>query len=108
MVLQYNPVPIIQIESYGNLSAPTICNQMNIQSQNDQEKLLEANKIIYTESFNNGIFLVDPYANKKVSDVKNLVRSNLIVNRQAYFYYEPKEQVISQLNDECVVALVDQ
>ena len=81
---------------------------MNIQSQNDRDKLLEANKTIYSQSFDNGILLVGQYANKKVSDAKNLVRNSLIVNRQAYVYYEPEEKVICQSNDECIVALVDQ
>lgn len=80
---------------------------MNIQSQTDQDQLLEANKI-YTKSLDNGILLVGPYPNRKVSDAKNLVRHSLIRNGFAYVYYEPEEQVISQLNDECIVALVDQ
>jgi leucyl-tRNA synthetase len=107
MVLPYKPVSIIRTESYGNLSAPTICHQMNIQSQNDQDKLLEATKT-YTKSLDNGILLVEPYRNRKVFDARNHLHHSLIHDGFAHIYYEPEEQVISQLNDECIVALVHQ
>ncbi|CAF3799405.1 unnamed protein product [Rotaria sp. Silwood1] len=46
MVLPYVPVPIIELQPYGRLSAPTISDQMNIYSQNDHDKLLEAKQQI--------------------------------------------------------------
>jgi leucyl-tRNA synthetase len=108
MVLPYDPIPIIELEPYGRLSAPTICGQMKIQSQNDRDKLLEAKEKIYTKSFTDGILLVGKYPNTKVSDAKKLVRGDLITNGQACAYYEPEGKVISRSADECVVALVDQ
>ncbi|CAF4615853.1 unnamed protein product [Rotaria sp. Silwood1] len=108
MILPYDPVEIIELEPYGRLTAPTICNQMKIQSQNDHDKLLEAKDKIYVKSFYDGILLVGKYANSKVSDAKKLVQNDLITNGQGYVYYEPEKQVISRSYDECVVALVDQ
>lgn len=108
MVLPYDPISIIELEPYGRLVAPTICSQMKIQSQNDREKLLEAKEKIYTKSFYDGILLVGKYANIKVCDAKKLVQDDLITSKQACIYYEPEGKVISRLNDECVVALVDQ
>ena len=108
MVLTFDPVPIIELEPYGRLSAPTICSQMKIQSQNERDKLLEAKDKIYMKSFYDGILLVGKHANTKVSDAKKLVRDDLIANGQACAYYEPEGKVMSRSNDECVVALVDQ
>ncbi|CAF1020660.1 unnamed protein product [Adineta steineri] len=108
MVLPYDPVPIIQLEPYGNLSAPKICEEMKIQSQNDQDKLVKAKEIIYTKSFYEGILLVGKYANTKVSEAKKLVRDDLIKNGDGCIYQEPEGKVKSRSNDECVVALVDQ
>ncbi len=70
MVLPFNPVPIIELEPYGNLSAQPICHRMKIQSQDDHDKLLEAKNAIYTKSFNDGISLAGKYAKNKVSDAK--------------------------------------
>jgi leucyl-tRNA synthetase len=108
MVSSYDPIPIIELEPYGNLSAPTICQQMNIQSQNDHDKLLEAKEIINIKSFDDGIILVGKYAKTKVSDSRELIHDDLMRNGQAYYYYEPEEKVISRSNDECIVALIDQ
>ena len=47
MIFPYEPVPIINVEPYGNLIAPIICNQMKIQSENDCDKLLEVKEKIY-------------------------------------------------------------
>jgi leucyl-tRNA synthetase len=49
MVLPFNPVPIIELQPYGHLSAPTICNQMKIDSQNDAYRLLQAEEKIFTK-----------------------------------------------------------
>ena len=93
MVLPFDPVPIIELEPYGRLAAPTICSEMKIQSQNDRDKLLEAKEKIYTKSFYDGILRVGTYANSKVCDAKKLVREELIKNDLACSYYEPEGKV---------------
>jgi leucyl-tRNA synthetase len=37
-----------------------------------------------------------------------IIRQNLIHNGFAHVYYEPERQVSSELNDDCILALVDQ
>ncbi|CAF1142501.1 unnamed protein product, partial [Didymodactylos carnosus] len=108
MVTDYNPVPIIELQPYGRLSAVTICEQLKIHSQNDRDKLLEAKEKIYLKSFYDGVLLVGEHKDKKVCDAKKLIRDFLIKNQQACAYYEPESKIISRSSDECVVALCDQ
>lgn len=48
-------VPIIEIPGYGSLSAPLVCDELKIQSQNDREKLAEAKEKVYLKGFYEGV-----------------------------------------------------
>lgn len=93
MVVPFNPVPIIELQPYGRLSAPTLCARLKIQSQNDREKLQEAKEEIYLKSFYDGIMIVGKHTNTKVCDAKKLIRDELINSNQACVYYEPEKKV---------------
>ncbi|XP_041122657.1 leucine--tRNA ligase, cytoplasmic-like [Polyodon spathula] len=108
MVLPFEPVPIIEIPGYGNLSAPQVCDELKIQSQNDREKLAEAKEMVYLKGFYEGIMLVDGYKGQKVQDVKKPIQKKMVDNGEALIYMEPEKQVMSRSADECVVALCDQ
>jgi leucyl-tRNA synthetase len=108
MVMPFEPVPIMHIEGYGNLAAPTVCQELKIQSQNDHIKLQEAKEKVYLKGFYEGVLIVGEYANKKVQDVKKLIQMQMIDSSQARIYQEPEKTVISRSGDECVVALCDQ
>ncbi|XP_020662128.3 leucine--tRNA ligase, cytoplasmic [Pogona vitticeps] len=108
MVLPFEPVPIIEIPGYGNLSAPLVCDELKIQSQNDREKLAEAKEKLYLKGFYEGIMLVDGFKGKRVQDVKKTIQKMMVDNDEAIIYMEPEKQVISRSSDECVVALCDQ
>ncbi|XP_011499345.1 PREDICTED: leucine--tRNA ligase, cytoplasmic [Ceratosolen solmsi marchali] len=108
MILPYNPIPIIEIETFGNLSAVTVYEQLNIQSQNDIIKLKQAKEMIYLKGFYDGLLLVGKYKNRKVQDVKQIIKDELINNNEAAIYYEPEKTVISRSGGECVVALCNQ
>nr|XP_033783398.1 leucine--tRNA ligase, cytoplasmic [Geotrypetes seraphini] len=108
MVLPFEPVPIIEIPGYGNLSAPQVCDELKIQSQNDKEKLMEAKEQVYLKGFYEGIMLVDGYRGQKVQDVKKPIQKKMVDGGEAMIYMEPEKQVISRSADECVVALCDQ
>ncbi|XP_062262028.1 leucine--tRNA ligase, cytoplasmic [Platichthys flesus] len=108
MVLPFEPIPIIEIPGYGNLSAPVVCDELKIQSQNDKEKLAEAKEKVYLKGFYEGIMLVDGYKGQKVQDVKKPIQKMLVERGEAMIYMEPEKQVMSRSADVCVVALCDQ
>ncbi|TNN40310.1 Leucine--tRNA ligase, cytoplasmic [Liparis tanakae] len=108
MVLPFEPIPIIEIPGYGNLSAPTVCDELKIQSQNDKEKLAEAKEKVYLKGFYEGVMLVDGYAGQKVQDVKKPIQKMMVEKGDAMIYMEPEKQVMSRSADVCVVALCDQ
>lgn len=108
MVLPFEPVPIINVPSYGNLCAVTACEQFKVNSQNDRDKLLEAKEDTYKKGFYEGVMLVKGYEGQKVQDVKKVIQSEMIDKNDAVLYKEPEKTVISRSGDECVVALCDQ
>lgn len=108
MVLPFEPVPIIEIPGYGNLSAPLVCDELKIQSQNDREKLAEAKEKVYLKGFYEGIMLVEGFKGQKVQDVKKPIQKMMVEKGEALIYLEPEKQVLSRSADECVVALCDQ
>ena len=107
-MVNVEPIPIIDVPEYGNLSAPLICDQMGIKSQNDRDKLLIAKEKVYLRGFYEGTLLVGDYKGKKVQDVKKGIQDYLVKNKLAKIYQEPEKQIISRSGDECVVALCDQ
>ncbi|KAL4631244.1 leucine-tRNA ligase, cytoplasmic-like [Arapaima gigas] len=108
MVLPFEPVPIIEIPGFGILSAPFVCDELKIQSQNDREKLAEAKEKVYLKGFYEGIMLVEGFKGQKVQDVKKPIQKMMVEKGEALIYMEPEKQVISRSSDECVVALCDQ
>uniref|UniRef100_A0A8C5BEW2 leucine--tRNA ligase n=1 Tax=Gadus morhua TaxID=8049 RepID=A0A8C5BEW2_GADMO len=108
MVLPFEPIPIIDIPGLGSLSAPLVCDELKIQSQNDREKLAEAKEKVYLKGFYEGIMLVEGYKGQKVQDVKKPIQKMMVEKGEAAVYMEPEKQIMSRSGDQCVVALCDQ
>lgn len=108
MVVPFEPMPIIDVPTLGNLSAVTAYNQFKIQSQNDRDKLQSAKELVYLKGFYDGVLTVGEYAGKKVQDVKKDLKALLVDNKEADTYYEPEKTIISRSGDQCVVALCNQ
>ena len=102
------PVEIINIPTYGNLSALTLCETMKIKSQNDKELLAQAKDECYKKGFHEGKMIIGKYTGAKVTDAKPLVKADLTAQKLAIQYYEPNGTVISRSGDECVVSYCDQ
>ncbi|WPT12113.1 Leucine--tRNA ligase, cytoplasmic [Picochlorum sp. SENEW3] len=107
-VLPYDVVEIIDIPELGTAAAAKVCKDMKIQSQNDTKKLAEAKQLVYLKGFTDGIMNVGPYKGRKVSEVKPIIKEEMIQANQAILYNEPERQVMSRSGGECVVALTDQ
>lgn len=45
----FDPYPIINIPGFGDLSAPTVCAEKKVKSQNDRVLLEEAKQLVYTK-----------------------------------------------------------
>mgnify|MGYP005994435591 CR=1 FL=1 len=106
-VLPFEPIPIVKT-TLGDLTAVTVIDQMKIQSQNDREKLLAAKEQCYKLGFYDAVLLVGEWKGKKVMEVKEAIREQLLTNGSAVKYAEPENEVISRSGDVCVVALTEQ
>ncbi|KAL3159318.1 hypothetical protein ABBQ32_011271 [Trebouxia sp. C0010 RCD-2024] len=105
--VEYDVIPVMEIPGLGNMAAKTLCDDWKIKTQGDK-KLEEAKKIVYLKGFNEGVMVVGNYKGRKVAEVKNIIKKELIEEGSAILYSEPEKQVISRSGDECVVALTDQ
>ncbi|RIA97593.1 leucine-tRNA ligase, partial [Glomus cerebriforme] len=104
----YDPIPIISTPTYGDLAAPTVCEQKKINSQKDRVQLAEAKEVVYKEGFYYGTMLVGDYKGKPVQEAKALIKDLLVSTKQGFIYNEPESLIMSRSGDECVVALCDQ
>ncbi|XP_071446745.1 leucine--tRNA ligase, cytoplasmic [Hetaerina americana] len=108
MIMDYEPIPIIDVPEFGKLSAVTVYEKLKIQSQNDRDKLQEAKEMVYLKGFYDGVMIVGDYKGKKVQDIKKNLQKTLVERGEAVIYYEPEKKIISRSGDECVVALCNQ
>ncbi|KAF7730873.1 cytosolic leucyl tRNA synthetase [Apophysomyces ossiformis] len=104
----FEPIPIIETPTYGNMIAPALCKAKKINSQKDRVQLAEAKEIAYKEGFYQGVMCIGEYSGAKVQEAKPKIREVLINSGEAFVYNEPEGLVMSRSGDECVVALLDQ
>mmetsp|Transcript_15672 Transcript_15672/g.21502 ORF Transcript_15672/g.21502 Transcript_15672/m.21502 type:complete len:914 (+) Transcript_15672:2-2743(+) len=108
MVEPFAVVPIIDIPGYGNMSAVTMCERLDIKSSKDAIKLKAAKDEVYSKGYYGGVMIVGECAGMKVCDAKPIIRKILMDRGDAVSYFEPESTVTSRSGDECVVALTDQ
>ncbi|GJQ09061.1 hypothetical protein GpartN1_g852.t1 [Galdieria partita] len=107
-VFPFEPVSVVDVPTFGDMSAKVACEKFHVRSQNDVEALKKAKDLVYLKGFYEGKLLKGPYAGELVQEAKAKIKSYLLSQNKAIVYCEPEFPVISRSGDECVVALVDQ
>ncbi|XP_065886463.1 leucine--tRNA ligase, cytoplasmic-like isoform X2 [Dysidea avara] len=108
MVMPFKLVPIIEVPEMGDLCAVKACDEFQVVSQNDADKLTLAKEKAYQKGFYEGVFLVGICKGEKVQTGKKKVQKLMIDSKEAVLYQEPEKTVISRSGDRCIVALCDQ
>ncbi len=107
-VLSLKLIPIIATKGYGEFPAKEIVEKMNLKSLDDP-KLEEATKEIYKAGFHSGIMgeSCGKYAGKKVEEAKELMKAELIENKQADIFYDLSQEVLCRCGKPVVVKRID-
>eukprot|EP00371_Babesia_bovis_P003168 XP_001611815.1 leucyl-tRNA synthetase [Babesia bovis T2Bo] len=101
-------VPVIDIPGLGTCAAEVVCQQEKVASSKDSVKLERCKEILYKRGFYEGIMAVGPHKGRKVSDVKDTIRDEMVRAESAFIYYEPTKRVVARAGDVCIVALCNQ
>eukprot|EP00924_Labyrinthula_sp_SR-Ha-C_P013444 snap_masked-scaffold_5-processed-gene-2.29-mRNA-1 protein AED:0.33 eAED:0.33 QI:112/1/1/1/1/1/3/45/540 len=109
----FEVVPIIEIPGHGNQAAATLCEKRKVKSHNkakDKKILVEIKAEVYKKGFYEGVMIVgdESIKGKKVQEVKDYCKDQLVKTNQAVIYYEPENEVKSRSGDICVVSYLDQ
>lgn len=77
-VLPFEPVPIIEIPSMGNLAAVEACKKYKVKTQGDRDALALAKDEVYKLGFRDGKLLVGEHVGEPVKTVKPIIRQEMI------------------------------
>lgn len=83
-------------QEFGDASAPAVCAELKIRSQNDRALLDEAKHRTYLKGFTEGVMLVGAHAGQAVRECKPVIRATLIAAGDALPYCEPETPVVSR------------
>ncbi|CAH1765482.1 15386_t:CDS:2, partial [Entrophospora sp. SA101] len=77
-VADFEPIPIINTPTYGELATPKVCKLKKINSQKDRAALTDAKELVYKEGFYDETMLIGEYAGKTVREAKALIKDLLV------------------------------
>jgi leucyl-tRNA synthetase len=99
------PITIIDVKDLGKNPAKTICDELHITSQTETEKLDEATEIVYKKEFHTGVLNDNcgSYAGRKIADIKDDVKNELLNINQAQIMQEFSENVICRCGEHVVI-----
>ncbi|MFX1318441.1 MAG: leucine--tRNA ligase [Promethearchaeota archaeon] len=103
------PISIITIEGYSEHPAIELTERMKIKNQKATAKLDEATETLYKAEYYQGIMKSNtgPFADRKVSDIKEEVINYLENQGRAFRFYQPDQKpVICRCGNEVVVAVL--
>jgi len=99
------PITIIDVKDLGENPAKKVCEELNITTQNETEKLDEATDIVYKKEFHTGILndKCGEYAGVKISEIKDEVKDKLISTHNATQIREFSEEVICRCGETVII-----
>jgi leucyl-tRNA synthetase len=102
------PVPIIDIEGYGELPAKDILSRMGIKESGDP-RLAEAKKQVYKDGYHIGRMnsICGPYAGMRVEEAKDLMRAAMLESGEAELFYDLSEPVVCRCGSPVHIRRVD-
>lgn len=100
----FDPLPIINIPEFGNLTAVHLVDELKIASMNDKDLLKKAKDKAYLKGFYEGKMITGIAEGKTVEAAKPIVKKLLFAEGMAVPYYEPEGEVVSRTGDNCIVA----
>ena len=100
-------ISLIELEGYGEFPAVDESGKLGVESQKDVEKLEQATKNIYKAEYHRGVFKIEPYKGKPVSEVKDLVAKDMAKKGITDRMYEFSDKnVISRFGNRAVVKII--
>ncbi|MEM4397818.1 MAG: leucine--tRNA ligase, partial [Candidatus Woesearchaeota archaeon] len=116
-VKNIKPIQVIKIPGYSEIPAEDIIKKLGIKNQSEREKLEQAKEILYKDGFYKGTLndlyskknsrFSKDYNEKKVEEVKELIKDELINSDFGDVYYQLTGKVIARSLSECIVKIVD-
>ncbi len=102
---EIEPITIIDVKEFGDNPAKKVCEELEITSQSEIQKLDNATDIVYKKEFHTGFLnnKCDKYAGIKVSDIKDQVKNELISNNKGLIMKEFSEEVICRCNEKVII-----
>lgn len=112
--LNYNEVksiqliPIIKSKDLGDFPAKEITEKMNITLLEDP-KLEEATKEVYKSGYHTGVMMdsCGKYANLKVEQAKELIKAELLQEKNADLLHDLSEEVICRCGNKVIIKRID-
>ncbi|MEM4364054.1 MAG: class I tRNA ligase family protein, partial [Candidatus Diapherotrites archaeon] len=107
-ICKIKPIPIINSAELGEMAAEKMVKEMNIKSPEERQKLEEAKKIVYKKGYYEGIMGKNTrkYSGMPVIKAKELVKEELIQNKEATIFYELTGKVVCRCLQEATVKIV--
>jgi leucyl-tRNA synthetase len=81
MIMEFEPISIIDVPDYSDMSAVKAYQDFKISSMNDKQKLLDAKQEVYLKGFYKGVMKVGEFKGEKVETAKKLTKDLIIGNK---------------------------
>lgn len=108
------PISVLDIPGYGKIPADDIIKKLGIKSQKEHDKLAKAKEMLYKDGFYKGTLnslyskrFSKDYSGKKVEDVKEMIKEEIMASEFGDKYYQLTGKVVARSLGECIVKIVD-